>query len=177
MAATTRVRSAATYSTSPRRRTSPTSPSTEYRDAEDADGSDLVAGRALLSRSPSSSAPNSSAERRRLPMVRIDKAYVFDGPDGRSTLLDLFAERRQLLVYHFMFDPAWDAGCQRVQLRLPVPRATRRQSHTQQNGCRACHHDGPCLLESTPGIRSHQSMTSTVTSPPSRRLSCSSGAS
>lgn len=57
-----------------------------------------------------------NAERRRLPMVRIDKAYVFDGPDGKSTLLDLFAERRQLLVYHFMFDPAWDAGCQGCSL-------------------------------------------------------------
>jgi predicted dithiol-disulfide oxidoreductase (DUF899 family) len=53
-----------------------------------------------------------NAERRRLPMVRIDKEYVFDGPDGKSTLLDLFAKRRQLIVYHFMFDPAWDAGCE-----------------------------------------------------------------
>ena len=52
-----------------------------------------------------------SAERRRLPMVAIEKAYVFDGPDGRRTLADLFEGRRQLLVYHFMFDPAWDEGC------------------------------------------------------------------
>jgi predicted dithiol-disulfide oxidoreductase (DUF899 family) len=52
-----------------------------------------------------------NAERRRLPMVEIDKEYVFEGPEGRATLLDLFAGRRQLIVAHFMFDPAWDDGC------------------------------------------------------------------
>jgi predicted dithiol-disulfide oxidoreductase (DUF899 family) len=52
-----------------------------------------------------------NAERRRLPMVRIDKEYVFEGPDGRATLLDLFEGRRQLIVGHFMFDPTWDDGC------------------------------------------------------------------
>lgn len=52
-----------------------------------------------------------NAERRRLPMVRIDKRYVFDGPAGTSGLLELFEGRRQLIVYHFMFDPAWDEGC------------------------------------------------------------------
>jgi predicted dithiol-disulfide oxidoreductase (DUF899 family) len=52
-----------------------------------------------------------NAERRRLPMVRIDKDYVFDGPDGKVSLADLFAGRRQLIVYHFMFDPEWKAGC------------------------------------------------------------------
>jgi len=52
-----------------------------------------------------------AAERRRLPMVRIDKDYAFDGPDGNATLLDLFEGRRQLLLYHFMFGPNQDAGC------------------------------------------------------------------
>lgn len=52
-----------------------------------------------------------SAERRKLPMVRIEKDYVFEGPDGRRTVRDLFEGRRQLVVYHFMFDPAWDEGC------------------------------------------------------------------
>jgi predicted dithiol-disulfide oxidoreductase (DUF899 family) len=52
-----------------------------------------------------------NAERRRLPMVRIDKQYLFDGPVGKSSLLELFEGRRQLIVYHFMFDPAWDEGC------------------------------------------------------------------
>lgn len=52
-----------------------------------------------------------SAERRKLPMVRIEKDYVFDGPNGRRRLADLFEGRRQLIIYHFMFDPAWDQGC------------------------------------------------------------------
>ena len=52
-----------------------------------------------------------SADRRRLPMVRIEKEYAFTGPDGPATLLDLFAGRRQLIVGHFMFDPSWEDGC------------------------------------------------------------------
>ncbi len=52
-----------------------------------------------------------SAERPHLPMVRIEKDYVFDTPDGKRSLLDLFDGRRQLIVYHFMFDPSWDEGC------------------------------------------------------------------
>jgi predicted dithiol-disulfide oxidoreductase (DUF899 family) len=52
-----------------------------------------------------------NAERRRLPMVRIDKDYVFDGPAGTARLLDLFEGRRQLIVYHFMFDPGLAEGC------------------------------------------------------------------
>jgi predicted dithiol-disulfide oxidoreductase (DUF899 family) len=49
------------------------------------------------------------AERRKLPWVKIDKPYVFDGPDGRKTLADLFGPRSQLAVYHFM---------RRLRLRL-----------------------------------------------------------
>jgi predicted dithiol-disulfide oxidoreductase (DUF899 family) len=52
-----------------------------------------------------------NAMRRRLPMVKLDKAYLFDGSNGRVRLLDLFDGRRQLAVYHFMFDPDWDKGC------------------------------------------------------------------
>lgn len=52
-----------------------------------------------------------SAARRRLPMVKLDQVYVFDGPNGPSALGDLFAGRRQLIVYHFMFDPGWEEGC------------------------------------------------------------------
>jgi predicted dithiol-disulfide oxidoreductase (DUF899 family) len=52
-----------------------------------------------------------SAARRQLPMVKIDKEYVFDGPNGKVTLADLFDGRRQLLVYHFMFGPGWEEGC------------------------------------------------------------------
>ena len=52
-----------------------------------------------------------SRERRELPWVKVDKNYVFDGPDGKETLADLFDGRSQLIVYHFMFDPAWSQGC------------------------------------------------------------------
>nr|AGO97171.1 hypothetical protein [Streptomyces sp. CNT-179] len=52
-----------------------------------------------------------NAARRELPMVEIDKEYVLDGPSGKASLLDLFEGRRQLIVYHFMFHPDWDAGC------------------------------------------------------------------
>src|ERR1700694_3902329 len=52
-----------------------------------------------------------NAERRRLPMVKIEKNYVFDGHHGKPSLKDLFEGRRQLIVYHFMFDPTWDKGC------------------------------------------------------------------
>src|SRR3979490_1329240 len=53
-----------------------------------------------------------NAERRRLPMVRIEKNYRFEGPGGGVlSLKDLFEGRRQLVVYHFMFDPAWEKGC------------------------------------------------------------------
>lgn len=52
-----------------------------------------------------------NAERRRLPMVEIGKEYLFDGSDGKATLFDLFDGDAQLIVYHFMFAPEWDAGC------------------------------------------------------------------
>ena len=52
-----------------------------------------------------------NAERRRLPMVRIEKAYQFEGPDGPATLLDLFGGRPQLVVHHFMYAPEWTDMC------------------------------------------------------------------
>ena len=52
------------------------------------------------------------AERRRaLPWERVIKDYLFEGPDGKATLANLFDRSSQLIVYHFMFDPTWDAGC------------------------------------------------------------------
>ncbi len=50
-------------------------------------------------------------ERRRLPWVKIEKEYIFDGPTGRMTLGDLFCGKSQLIVYHFMFGPGWEEGC------------------------------------------------------------------
>src|SRR5690242_9733557 len=52
-----------------------------------------------------------SAERRALPWMKVDKAYAFDGPDGRETLADLFGGNSQLIVYHFMFAPGDRQGC------------------------------------------------------------------
>jgi predicted dithiol-disulfide oxidoreductase (DUF899 family) len=52
-----------------------------------------------------------AAERRRLPMVEVAKNYLLDGPDAKASLVDLFDGRRQLLLYHFMFGPNQDQGC------------------------------------------------------------------
>jgi predicted dithiol-disulfide oxidoreductase (DUF899 family) len=52
-----------------------------------------------------------AAQRRELPWEAVTKTYVFDGPNGKETLPELFGGRSQLIVYHFMFDPEWDAGC------------------------------------------------------------------
>jgi predicted dithiol-disulfide oxidoreductase (DUF899 family) len=73
----------------------------------------LVARKELLIKEKESTRQRDalSAERRKLPMVKIEKEYVFDGPNGRTNLRDLFEGRRQLIVYHFMFDPSWDEGC------------------------------------------------------------------
>jgi predicted dithiol-disulfide oxidoreductase (DUF899 family) len=52
-----------------------------------------------------------ATRRREMPAVTIEKDYVFEGPGGQASLLDLFEGRAQLIVQHFMFDPAWDEGC------------------------------------------------------------------
>ncbi len=52
-----------------------------------------------------------NAERRRLAMVKLEKEYTFEGSNGSVKLIDLFAGRTQLIIYHFMFDPNWEKGC------------------------------------------------------------------
>ena len=52
-----------------------------------------------------------SAERRKLPWVKVEKDYVFDSPSGKKTLAELFGGKSQLIVYHFMFGPGWEEGC------------------------------------------------------------------
>jgi predicted dithiol-disulfide oxidoreductase (DUF899 family) len=52
-----------------------------------------------------------SAARRKLPMVKVSKDYVFDGPNGKATLAGLFDGKSQLIVYHFMLGPDWEEGC------------------------------------------------------------------
>jgi predicted dithiol-disulfide oxidoreductase (DUF899 family) len=73
----------------------------------------LTARKALLAKEKAFTRERDAlaTERRNLPMVEIDKEYVFEGPDGKATLLDLFEGRRQLIVGHFMFDPSWEDGC------------------------------------------------------------------
>jgi predicted dithiol-disulfide oxidoreductase (DUF899 family) len=51
------------------------------------------------------------AKRMALPMVEVEKDYVFEGPEGKASLLDMFEGRHQLIVQHFMFDPEWEDGC------------------------------------------------------------------
>ena len=58
-----------------------------------------------------------SLERRSLPWVKVAKKYVFDGPNGKETLADLFEGRSQLVIYHFMFGPNNEAGCPHCSLR------------------------------------------------------------
>src|SRR5437660_2512580 len=50
-------------------------------------------------------------QRRELPWKAIDKEYIFEGPNGKQTLPELFERKSQLIVYHFMFDPSWEGGC------------------------------------------------------------------
>lgn len=73
----------------------------------------LVARRDLLTREKEFTRQRDvlSAARRALPMVKVDKEYVFEGSNGRETLADVFDDRTQLIVYHFMLGPGWGEGC------------------------------------------------------------------
>jgi predicted dithiol-disulfide oxidoreductase (DUF899 family) len=73
----------------------------------------LAARKELLAREKELTRANDAlnADRRRLPMVRVDKPYRFDGPTGEVGLVDLFEGRRQLMLQHFMFEPTADDGC------------------------------------------------------------------
>jgi predicted dithiol-disulfide oxidoreductase (DUF899 family) len=57
-----------------------------------------------------------SAARRDLPAVKVEKPYAFQGSSGTQTLAELFGGKRQLIVYHFMFDPSWEEGCKSCSL-------------------------------------------------------------
>jgi len=73
----------------------------------------LAASRALLVKEKAATRLRDelNAERMALPCVRVEQDYVFDTPDGRKRLADLFGGRSQLIVYHFMLGPDWAAGC------------------------------------------------------------------
>ena len=78
----------------------------------------LVARKELLAKEKAATRARDelSRERRELPMVAVRKDYVFQGADGKASLLELFEGRRQLITYHFMFDPSWDEGCPNCSL-------------------------------------------------------------
>ncbi|MFM0336023.1 DUF899 domain-containing protein [Paraburkholderia fungorum] len=73
----------------------------------------LAASRALLveEKALTRARDELARKRRTLPWVKVDKTYVFDTPQGRKTLADLFDGRSQLIVYHFMLGPDWEEGC------------------------------------------------------------------
>jgi predicted dithiol-disulfide oxidoreductase (DUF899 family) len=73
----------------------------------------LVARKDLLTREKQLTRLRDEVSRHRLelPWVKVEKEYIFDGPDGEQTLADLFDGRRQLIVYHFMLGPGWKEGC------------------------------------------------------------------
>jgi predicted dithiol-disulfide oxidoreductase (DUF899 family) len=85
----------------------------------------LEARRNLLEQEKAHTRANDAlnAERRRLPMVRIEKEYIFEGPEGKLTLKDLFGASSQLVIQHVMFGPDWEAPCPSCSgaIRLMTP--------------------------------------------------------
>lgn len=77
-----------------------------------------------------------SAERRGLPWVKVEKPYVFDTPNGKATLANLFAGRSQLVVKHFMFGPGWQEGCVGCSFET---------DHLDSTLIHLAHHDVTCL--------------------------------
>ncbi len=73
----------------------------------------LAARRALLAREKeiTRASDEVARQRRELPWMKVEKSYVFDKPNGKETLSDLFAGRSQLIIAHFMFGPGWKEGC------------------------------------------------------------------
>ena len=80
-----------------------------------------------------------SEARRALPWVKIDKTYVFDTPDGKRMLAELFDGRSQLIVKHFMFGPDWQEGC--IGCSFGADHIDGAMQHL-------CHHDGGCVAVS-----------------------------
>ena len=73
----------------------------------------VTARKALLAKEKALTKANDelSALRRQLPLVKVEKAYTFEGPNGKVTFSDLFEGRKQLIIYHFMLGPDDTKGC------------------------------------------------------------------
>ena len=99
-----------------------------------------------------------AAERRQLPMVKVDKSYVFDTPDGPRTLAELFDGRSQLVVYHFMFAPGWVEGCPSCSLLGDhLDPSARPPGAARRHGCRRLAGDaaGDQPLQAADGMAVH----------------------
>ena len=88
----------------------------------------LVARKKLLAREKQLTRERDAvaAERRQLPWVKVEKNYVFDGPNGKVTLADLFNSKSQLIIYHLMFGPDWQEAC---------PSCSFNMDHTDRHWC------------------------------------------
>ncbi len=75
-----------------------------------------------------------SQHRRDLPWVRVDQHYLFEGPEGQETLSDLFEDRSQLIVYHFMFAPTWQEGCKSCSFWARIRQASLGAITTSREG-------------------------------------------
>lgn len=99
-----------------------------------------------------------NADRRRLPMVEIEKEYVFDGAEGKASLLDLFEGRRQLIIYHLMWLYDRDLACPSCSAFVDQigpsrpPKRNRRQEEWEEPKGRATAFGAPA---GSPGVRYH----------------------
>ncbi|HEY4272539.1 MAG TPA: DUF899 domain-containing protein [Candidatus Udaeobacter sp.] len=91
-----------------------------------------------------------SAARRALPMVKVEKDYVFEGPKGKQTLAELLDGRSQLIIYHFMLSPGWEEGCKSCSYLA---------DHFDGANCHLPHHDVTFVVVSRapfPEIQAYQ---------------------
>ena len=144
-------------------------------------------------RSSPSNARRCARERRELPWERVEKAYVFEGPEGRLTLADLFGGKSQLIVYHFMFGPDWTRAARAARSgpttttastsiwriatprwspsrarRSPSSRPTRSAWAGRSAGCRRPAATSTSTIASRSARRSASTAQTTITARPSR---------
>ena len=122
-----------------------------------------------------------NVQRRMLPMVRIDKPYVFQGPGGPASLLDLFEGRRQLILGHFMFDPRWEEGCPSCSagadevsdgLLSTFTRATRPMRPSRAHRSKRSKPIRRKRAGPSPGIRRSAVISTTTSMSPSTKAAC-----
>ena len=118
-----------------------------------------------------------SRKRRELPWEKVDKNYVFDAPDGKETLADLFGGKSQLIVYHFMLGPDWEQGCPSCSFladhfdgAVSISRsATSPSSSSRARRCRRSRHSRSAWAGASNGCRRSPTTSTTTTTCRSRR--------